>query len=1154
MFYIQTVKWVRFIQILIMGFSLILLVACPTALELTPSIDAPDSATLNQAVTLKAILPENYQSRSSVTWQWSIELMPPESNSIIDDSTSEEISLTPDKEGKYIISLTAINGDEQSAPVVHVIRIESYDFLSFGITLNGISYEGIQYGSLIWIIVPESSDLSVSAINFSLVQGTAFHQNTQLNPTSSSVDLSEPISIEIKSDDGQIMKSYTVTAQSESFIIPPDPTTDPAEIKSIDVFSIEGTLATIGSNTISQSLPYGSNFHSQIIDFQYSGMKLLINGLEVETGISALDCQISHTLSVFAWDSSVINYTLTIFPDLCSIMKEITGYDQIDGDTPFNPGGTISEVPRLSDYEISIIETPYDLWHEVLQWALVNGYNLSNDGKEGSLSTAAPEKGGLPVTSITWNDAAVWCNALSEKEGLEPVYYTDETQLIVWRNSNTYYPINRTASDAILDGEEIDESFISVKQTAEGYRLPTAVQWEYAARSISPGITTPADSHAGYPESVIDCAWYGASSGGTASIGVDYPVAQKQPNTKGLFDMSGNLSEFVWDWNSPLSGESYSNPDSTGIIIAGNEKMIRGGNRESLYDEIKLSAIDSITPYSTVNHLIIPDSLVGFRIAKGPTLFQDNSSAKMKSVIFEKSLNPFLEDDIELSIGASMISGIVPFDRLTELIATYKFTGAEVLIDSITVESGITVTDFGSAGSIQVISKNGFNSHTWMLALSEESAKTVYVSTSNGNDSNRGSVKNPFKTIEYALSASGVMTDYIQVKEIHVAAGDYPITTPISMKAGISLLGGWDSLFENRGYLSESERSDGNYQTTINYVGSDPGTYSAPVTYNYSSTLLFDGSSLVIGSDTIFEGFTLEAPKDSAYSTTIWVKTKATPVIRYNTILSDQGLNTNGAAAIRIGGECQKTLIANNKIIIGDSQQYSIGISTESETAILNNEIIQTGNHAGSLTGIRITTSAANTIVINNSIILIESTGNIHGIYNSIYSEIINNSFIIGESNLINRAIELAYGSKPRIINNLFYATAPTTGETIAIYEGYPNCEPITENNLFYGFATALMRDHDVTAPADLLKDEVELNSYPNASGNRVLDPIFEDSSNFDYRLTDTNDIFVLSGAKDQSSLAEYPIDLDGNPIDAIGIVRTGDSFTGWTIGPLELN
>lgn len=108
-----------------------------------------------------------------------------------------------------------------------------------------------------------------------------------------------------------------------------------------------------------------------------------------------------------------------------------------------------------------------------------------------------------PVETVSWWDALRFCNALSQQEGLTPVYHFQKEERIDWNTG------------------------------ASGYRLPTEAEWEFACRAGTEGPRYAA---------LNDISWYSENSQGTS-----HPVAQKAPNQFGLFDMLGNVWEWCWD-------------------------------------------------------------------------------------------------------------------------------------------------------------------------------------------------------------------------------------------------------------------------------------------------------------------------------------------------------------------------------------------------------------------------------------------------------------------------------------------------------------------------------------------------------------------------------------------------------------------------------
>lgn len=233
-------------------------------------------------------------------------------------------------------------------------------------------------------------------------------------------------------------------------------------------------------------------------------------------------------------------------------------------------------VHSISSFKLAKYEVSYELWYTVHDWALSNGYVFANPGREGNDGTLINPAGSAPtgaryepVTFINWRDAIVWCNAYSEMSWYSPVYENGTGQVI--RDSRD---TNAAECDAAVP-----------VWTNSGYRLPTEGEWQFASSSKGATLWNCGSGGTGaftgnnltdYP--LFDpIAWYGNS--------VTYPdgntiktqnVGSKTANQLGIHDMSGNVSEWCWDWYDIYPGDSsgYTGPSSS----PESKRVFRGGS------------------------------------------------------------------------------------------------------------------------------------------------------------------------------------------------------------------------------------------------------------------------------------------------------------------------------------------------------------------------------------------------------------------------------------------------------------------------------------------------------------------------------------------------------------------------------------------------
>lgn len=178
----------------------------------------------------------------------------------------------------------------------------------------------------------------------------------------------------------------------------------------------------------------------------------------------------------------------------------------------------------------------------------------------------------LPVENVSWFDAIAYCNARSKKEGLKPVY--------------------------TVDGQNV-----SWDRSADGYRLPTEAEWEYACRA---GTATPfntetsisaeeANYYGHYPYMIEDNYF---SQGNLDTKPGQYrqktiAVGSFLPNKFGLYDMHGNVGEWVWDYYGAYNTEEQNNPVGPS---SGNLRIYRGGGWNDFAKNIRSAYRAAMAP------------------------------------------------------------------------------------------------------------------------------------------------------------------------------------------------------------------------------------------------------------------------------------------------------------------------------------------------------------------------------------------------------------------------------------------------------------------------------------------------------------------------------------------------------------------------------
>ena len=419
------------------------------------------------------------------------------------------------------------------------------------------------------------------------------------------------------------------TVQTGTIYIAPDDTGNNRKIK------INANLHI--SNSTADDISLNSTAEVHVVRVTGSGANENEEELYIYDDVTPASNEIVYTVPA---ELSIGFYRIYITFEYEGITKTIIRNLNISSaGFPVILGGTFNSSTTLSDSSVFIANRNLTIPqliasdHEVTQgeYGQFMTY-ISSFAPAASLGLGSD----YPAYFVSWYEAIIYCNLKSIADNLTPAYYLVNSSgeeiggtgngrnPSTWLNTTTsgtniavsngkYYYNSTTAPSSVLNynGDTDTDGGIRFDQNANGWRLPTDVEWEYLARGGN--LTSTDQTTYSGSNTINEVAWYsensGTNGGNYNDDGKAHEVKTKLPNSLGLYDMSGNVYEWCWDWQLNVSENIDINTPYTGIT-SGTNRVLRGGSWGSS------DTFCAISYRRSYNQTYTRNRQVGFRVVR----------------------------------------------------------------------------------------------------------------------------------------------------------------------------------------------------------------------------------------------------------------------------------------------------------------------------------------------------------------------------------------------------------------------------------------------------------------------------------------------------------------------------------------------------------